>query len=240
MLARRACLRVADSGVLLPGAEDMGILVHQGRLSNADSGVLHPEALPGLVVPRECVGVEDVLGMGDIGALSLSSPDPVGVLVRHMGGFDVDVDVDVDVLGSGLPLRIRLRMERRCCKVRGGDLCGSSSGNSKESSDNAAFSAKEECHSCPGTNTFRKVLTRLFIGIYKNRFFVNETFQCKSKFLVTEMKVKTLDMTRKRFVLEDVHREKTRTITFGCLNLVHDSFQTRIFLIPRWKTSKRR
>ena len=144
VLARRVCLCVTDGGVLLPSAEDMGVLVRRGHLSNADGGVLHPEALPGLVVPRKCVGIEDVLGMGDIGTLSLSSPDPVGVLVRRMGGFDMDVDVDMDVLGSGLPLRIRLHMEQRCCKVRGGDLCGSSSGNSKESSDNAAFSAKEE------------------------------------------------------------------------------------------------
>ena len=141
-LARRACHRIAEGGVLLPGAEDTGILVRWGRFSDADSGVLHPEALPGLVVPCECVGVEDVLATGDISALSLSSPGPVGVLVRCMGAFEVDVDVDV--LGSGLPLRIRLRIERRCCKVRGGDLCGSSSGNSKESSDNAAFCAKEE------------------------------------------------------------------------------------------------
>ncbi len=104
-----ACLRIADGGVLLPGAEDKGVLVRQGRLRDADSVVLHPEASPGLVVPRECVGIEDVLGMGDIGAPRLSSPAPVGVLVWRMGGFDVDVDVDV--LGSGLPLRIRLRME---------------------------------------------------------------------------------------------------------------------------------
>ena len=144
MLVRRACLCIADGGILLPGAEDKGILVRRGRLSDADSGVLHPEASPGLVVPRECVGIKDVLGMGDIDALSLSSPDTIGVLVRRMGGFDVDMDMDVDMLGSGLPLCICLRMERRCCKVRGGDLCGSSSGNSKESSDNAAFSAKEE------------------------------------------------------------------------------------------------
>ena len=142
VLARRACLCITDGGVLLPGAEDKGVLVRRGRLRDTDGVVLHPEASPGLVVPCECVGVEDVLGTGDIGALSLSSPDPVGVLVRCMGGFDMDVDVDV--LGSGLPLRIHLRMEQRCCKVRGGDLCGSSSGNSKELSDNAAFSAKEE------------------------------------------------------------------------------------------------
>ncbi len=142
MLARRACLHVVDGGVHLLGAEDKGVLVHRGCLSDTDGGVLHPEASPGLVVPRECVGVEDVLGMGDIGTLSLSSPDPIGMLVRRMGGFDVDVDMDV--LGSGLPLRIHLRMERRCCKVCGGDLCGSSSGNSKESLDNAAFSKKEE------------------------------------------------------------------------------------------------
>ncbi len=144
VLAQRACLCIADSGILLPGAEDTGVLVCRGRLSDADGGVLHPEASPGLVVPHKCVGVEDVLGTGDIGALSLSSPDPVGMLVRCMGGFDVDVDMDVDMLGSGFPLRIHLHMEQRCCKVRGGDLCGSSSGNSKESSDNAAFSAKEE------------------------------------------------------------------------------------------------
>ena len=142
VLVRHACLRVTDGGVLLPGAEDTGVLVRRGRLSDADGGVLHPEASPGLFVPCECVGVEDVLGTGDIGALSLSSPDPVGMLVWCMGGFNVDVDVDV--LGSGLPLHIHLRMEQRCCKVCGGDLCGSSSGNSKESSDNAAFSAKEE------------------------------------------------------------------------------------------------
>ena len=142
MLAWRACLRVAEGGVLLPGAEDTGILVRRGRFSDADGGVLHPKASPGLVVPCECVGVEDVLVTGDIGALSLSSPGPIGVLVRRMGAFDVDVDVDM--LGSGLPLRIRLHIKRRCCKVHGGDLCGSSSGNSKESSDNAAFCAKEE------------------------------------------------------------------------------------------------
>ncbi len=140
MLARHACLRDADGGILLPGAEDTGVLVRQGRLSDADGGVPHPEALPGLLVPCKCVGIEDVLATGDIGALSMSSPDPVGMLVRCMGAFDVDMDV----LGSGLPLRIHLRMERRCCKVRGGDLCSSLSGNSKESLDNAAFSAKEE------------------------------------------------------------------------------------------------
>ena len=144
VLAQHACLRIADSGILLPGAEDTGVLVHRGHLSDTDGRVLHPEASPGLVVPHECVGIEDVLGMGDIGTLSLSSPDPVSVLVRRMGGFDMDMDMDVDVLGSGLPLRICLHMERRCCKVRGGDLCGSSSGNSKELLDNAAFSAKEE------------------------------------------------------------------------------------------------
>ena len=107
MLVRRVCLRIADGSILLPGTEDTGILVCQGRLSDADGRVLHPEALPGLVVPRECVGVKDVLGMGDIGALSLSSPDPIGMLVRRMGGFDVDMDV----LGSGLPLHICLHME---------------------------------------------------------------------------------------------------------------------------------
>ncbi len=123
MLARHACLRIADGGVLLPGAEDTGILVRRGRLSDADGQVPHPEASPGLLVWRECVGVEDVLATGDIGALSMSSPDPVGVLVWCMGAFDVDVDV----LGIGLPLRIHLRKERRFCKVRGGDLCSSSS-----------------------------------------------------------------------------------------------------------------
>ncbi len=128
VLARRACLRIAEGGVLLPGAEDTGILVQRGRLCDADGGVLHPAALPGFVVLRESVGVEDVLVTGDIGAVSLCSSDPVGVLVRRMGAFDVDVDVDV--LGSGLPLRIRLQSERRCCKFRGGDLCASSSVNS--------------------------------------------------------------------------------------------------------------
>ncbi len=142
VLVQRACLRIAEGGVFLPGAEDMGVLVHRARFSDADGGVLHPEVSPGLVVPLECVGLKDVLATGDIGALSLSLPGPVGVLVRRMGAFNMDVDVDV--LGSGLPLRIRLHIERRCCKVRGGDLCSSSSGNSKESSDNAAFCAKEE------------------------------------------------------------------------------------------------
>ena len=70
VLAWRVCLRIADGGVLLPGAEDKGVLVRRGRLSDADGGMLHQEASPGLVVPCECVGVEDVLGMGDIGALS--------------------------------------------------------------------------------------------------------------------------------------------------------------------------
>ncbi len=109
MLVRHACLHVADGGILLPGAEDMGILVHRGCLSNADGGVPHPEALPGLLVRRECVGIEDVLATGDIGALSMSSPDPVGVLVRRMGAFNVDVDM----LGIGLPLRIRLRKAQK-------------------------------------------------------------------------------------------------------------------------------
>ena len=123
MLAWRACLRVADSGILLPGAEDTGILVRRGRLSDTDGGVPHPEASPGLLVRCECVGVEDVLAMGDIGALSMSSPDPIGVLVWRMGAFDMDMDM----LGIGLPLCICLRKERRFCKVRGGDLCSSSS-----------------------------------------------------------------------------------------------------------------
>ena len=123
VLAQRVCLRIADGGILLPGAEDTGVLVHQGCLSDADSGVLHPEASPGLLVRHECVGVEDVLATGDIGALSMSSPNPVGVLVRRMGAFDVDVDV----LGIGLPLRIHLCKERRFCKVHGGDICSSSS-----------------------------------------------------------------------------------------------------------------
>ena len=109
MLAWHACLHIAEGGILLPGAEDMGVLVRRGCFSDVDGGVLHPEVSPGLVVPRECVGVEDVLATGDIGALSLSSPGPVGMLVRRMGAFDVDVDVDV--LGSGLPLRICLRIE---------------------------------------------------------------------------------------------------------------------------------
>ncbi len=123
VLARHACLRIADGGVLLPGAEDTGILVRRGRLSDADSGVPHPEALPGLLVWHECVGVKDVLLTGDIGALSMSSPDPVGMLVWRMGAFDVDIDM----LGIGLPLRICLRKEQRFCKVRCGDLCSSSS-----------------------------------------------------------------------------------------------------------------
>ncbi len=107
VLVWRACLRIADGGILLPGAEDMGILVRWGRLSDADSRVPHPEASPGLLVWCECVGVEDVLATGDIGTLSMSSPDPIGVLVWRMGAFDVDVDM----LGIGLPLRIRLRKE---------------------------------------------------------------------------------------------------------------------------------
>ena len=107
VLAQRACLRVADGGILLPGAEDTGVLVCQGRLSDADGGVPHPEASPGLLVRRECVGIEDVLATGDIGTLSMSSPDPVGMLVQCMGAFDVNVDM----LGIGLPLRIRLRKE---------------------------------------------------------------------------------------------------------------------------------
>ena len=107
VLAWSVCLRIADGGILLPGAEDMGVLVRRGCLSDADGRVPHPEASPGLLVQCECVGVEDVLAMGDIGALSMSSPDPVGVLVWRMGAFDVDVDV----LGIGLPLRIRLRKE---------------------------------------------------------------------------------------------------------------------------------
>ena len=123
VLAWRVCLRITDGGILLPGAEDTGVLVHRGHLSDADGGVPHPEASPGLLVRRECVGVKDVLLMGDIGALSMSFPDPVGVLVRRMGAFDMDVDV----LGIGLPLRIRLRKERRFCKVHCGDLCSSSS-----------------------------------------------------------------------------------------------------------------
>ena len=121
VLARRACLRIADGGILLPGAEDTGVLVHRGCLSDADGRVPHPEALPGLLVRRECVGIEDVLATGDIGALSMSSPDPIGMLVRRMGAFDVDM------LGIGLPLRIHLRKEQRFCKVCGGDLCSSSS-----------------------------------------------------------------------------------------------------------------
>ncbi len=121
MLARHECLRAADIGVLFTGVEATGILVHRGRLSTADIGVPHPEASPGLLVQHECVGIEDVPAMGDNSKLTMSSPDPIGVLVHHMGGFGVDV------LGSGLPLCICLHKERRFCKVRCGDICSSSS-----------------------------------------------------------------------------------------------------------------
>ncbi len=125
VLVQHACLRIADGGILFPGAEDTGVLVRRGRLSDADGGVPHPEALPGLLVQRECVGIQDVLATGDNGELSMSSSNPVGVLVRCMGAFDVDMDVDM--LGIGLPLHICLHKERRFCKVRCGDLCSSSS-----------------------------------------------------------------------------------------------------------------
>ncbi len=121
VLARHECLRVADIGILFTGVEATGILVHQGRLSAADGRVPHPEASPGLLVRCECVDIEDVPATGDNGELTMSSQDPVGVLVRHMGGFGVDV------LGSGLPLCIRLRKERRFCRVCCGDICSSSS-----------------------------------------------------------------------------------------------------------------
>ncbi len=121
VLARHECLRIVDIGILFLGVEAMGILVRRGHLAAADSGVPHPEASPGLLVRCECVGVADVPGTGDNSELTISSPDPVGMLVRCMGGFGIDK------LGSGLPLRIRLRKERRFCRVRCGDICSSSS-----------------------------------------------------------------------------------------------------------------
>ncbi len=106
VLARCECLHVADVSILFLGAEATGVLVHRGYLAAADSRVPHPEASPGLLVWHECVGVADVPGTGDNGELTMSSPDPIGVLVCRMGGFGVDM------LGSGLPLRIHLRKER--------------------------------------------------------------------------------------------------------------------------------
>ena len=116
MLAQRECLCVADIGVLFLGAEATGVLVHRGHLAAADGRVPHPEASPGLLVWHECVGIA-----GDNGELTMSSPNPISMLVCRMGGFDVDV------LGSGLLLYIRLRKEQRFCRVRCGDICSSSS-----------------------------------------------------------------------------------------------------------------
>ena len=121
ILDQHECLRVTDVSVLFIGAEATGILVRRGHLSAADGGVPHPEASPGLLVRRECVGVEDVPATGDNSELTMSPPDPIGMLVRRMGGFTTDV------LGIGLPLCIHLLKERRFCKVRCGDICNSSS-----------------------------------------------------------------------------------------------------------------
>ncbi len=121
VLARRECLCVTDIGVLFIGAEATGILVRRWHLSAADGGVPHPEALPGLLVRHKCVGIKDVPVTGDNDELTMSSPDPISVLVHRMGGFGVDV------LGSGLPLRICLHKERRFCKVHCGDICSLSS-----------------------------------------------------------------------------------------------------------------
>ena len=121
VLDRRACLCVADVGVLFTGAEAMGILVRQGHFSTADGGVPHSDMSPGLLLQHECVGMEDVPGTGDNSKLTMSPPDPTGMLVCRMGG------IAADMLGLGLPLRRRLRKERRFCKVRGGDFCNSSS-----------------------------------------------------------------------------------------------------------------
>ncbi len=121
VLARHECLCIADVGVLFLGAEATGILVRRGHLAATDGGVPHPEALPGLLVRHECVGVADVPGTGDNGELTISSADPIGVLVHRMGGFGIDV------LGSGLPLRICLHKERKFCRMHCGDICSSSS-----------------------------------------------------------------------------------------------------------------
>ncbi len=121
VLDRHVCLKVTDVGVLFTGVEAMGILVRQGHLSAADGGVPHPEVSPGLLLQHECVGVKDVPGTGDNGELTMSPPNPVGVLVHCMGG------VTADMLGIGLPLCRCLCKERRFCKVCGGDICNSSS-----------------------------------------------------------------------------------------------------------------
>ncbi len=98
MLDRRACLRVADVGVLFTGAEATGILVRRGHFSAADGGVPHSDASPELLLWHECVDMEDVPGTGDNGELTMSPPDPTGMLVRRMGG------IAADVLGLGLLL----------------------------------------------------------------------------------------------------------------------------------------
>ena len=121
VLDQHACLRIADVSILFTGMEAKGVLVRRGRFSAADSGVPHSDASPELLLQRECVGVEDVPGTGDNGELTMSPPNPTGMLVRHMGG------IAADVLGLGLPLRRHLRKEQRFCKVCGGDFCNSSS-----------------------------------------------------------------------------------------------------------------